>query len=160
MLHTGSPDEEGGAELARKSFSSNGYEAIPFGIVSAWIPAGYRVMDFQMNGHAEMENCYRVEVSGWDASEDFFVEKTMLHWGEHGDKDIRLRSSLREGCVVFVRVLQRFSNTDVISVAYQVARLSELDGEGCTIVRLAQLYPRRSLRQTLELSTRPVGQPA
>jgi hypothetical protein len=116
-------------------------------------------MDFQMNGQAEMENCYRVEVSGWDASENFFVEKTMLHWGEHGDKDIRLRSSLREGCVVFVRALQRFSNTEAIPVAYQVARLSEPDGQGWTIVRLAHLYPRPSVRETPELSTRPLGQP-
>lgn len=117
-------------------------------------------MDFQMNGQAEMENYYRVEVSGWDASESFFVEKTTLHWGDEGDKDIRLRSSLREGCVVFVRVLQRFSNAEAIPMAYQVARQSEPDDQGCTIVRLAQLYPRPSCRQALELLTRPVGQPA
>jgi len=114
-------------------------------------------MDIQMNDQAEMENSYRVEVSGWDASEKFFVEKTMLHWGGHEDKDIRLRSSLREGCVVFVRVLQCFSNTDAIPVAYQVARLSEPDRQGCTVVRLAQLYPRPGLRQTEEDSTRPVA---
>ncbi len=116
-------------------------------------------MDFQMKGQAEMANCYRVEVSGWDAAERFFVEKTMLHWGEHGSKDIRLRSSLREGCVVFVRALQRFSSTEAIPVAYRVAIVSEADGEGCTIVRLAQLYPRPSLREALELLTSPLGQP-
>lgn len=117
-------------------------------------------MDFQMNGQAETENCYRVEVSGWDASENFFVEKTTLHWGDDGDKDICLRSTLREGCVVFVRVLQRFSNAEAIPVAYQVTRRSEPDDEGCTILRLAQLSPRPSLRHAPELLTRPVGQPA
>ncbi len=112
-----------------------------------------------MKDPTEMENYYRVEVSGWDASENFFVEKAVLHWGEHGDKDLRLRSSLREGCVVFVRVLQRFSNTEAIPVAYQVAKLSGPDDEGCTVVRLAQLYPRPSLRQTAENSRRRVAQP-
>ena len=136
------------------------YEVVPFGSVSARVPGGDRVMEMHMNDPAEMENNYRVEVSGWDASENFFVEKTLLHWGEHGDKDIRLRSSLREGCVVFVRVLQRFSNTEAIPVAYQVANVSGPDGEGCTMVRLAQLYPRPSLRQTAENLVRPVTQPA
>jgi len=117
-------------------------------------------MNIQISDPVEMENSYRVEVSGWDESENFFVEKTMLHWGDDGDKDIRLRSSLREGCVVFVRVLQRFPNAEAIPVAYQVARMSGPDDEGYTILRLAQLSPRPSLRQTLKLLTRPVGQPA
>ena len=146
--------------MLRQVLSSKAYEVMPFGIVSAGITAGYTVMDIQMNDQAEMENCYRVEVSGWDASENFFVEKTMLHWGDHGDKDIRLRSSLHEGCVVFVRVLQRFSIAEAIPVAYRVATVTEPDGEGRTIVRLAQLYPRPIARETPKIPTSPAALPA
>jgi len=116
-------------------------------------------MYMHMSDPTQTENNYSVEVSGWDESENFFVEKTVLHWGEQGDKDIRLRAPLREGCVVFVRVLQRFSNTEAIPVAYRVAKLSEPDEKGCTVVRLAQLYPRPSRRQTEEDSHRSVGLP-
>ena len=53
---------------------------------------------------------YRVEVSGWDSSENFFVEKTMLDWGHDEKKEVRLRSVLREGSVVFVRLLQSLAS--------------------------------------------------
>jgi hypothetical protein len=31
---------------------------------------------------SEPQTAYPVEVSGWDEHEDFFVEKTELHWSE------------------------------------------------------------------------------
>ncbi len=33
-------------------------------------------MDSDLNIHVNGEDSYRVEVSGWDAKENFFVEKT------------------------------------------------------------------------------------
>jgi hypothetical protein len=33
-------------------------------------------------------NSYRLEVSGWDAKENFFVEKTSLDWREHEGKTV------------------------------------------------------------------------
>lgn len=75
-------------------------------------------MDFQSGSEMENTNSYRVEVSGWDASEKFFVEKTALTWGGDEKKEINLRSSLREGSVVFVHLLQAFaegpSHTDFL----------------------------------------------
>lgn len=59
-----------------------------------------------MDFHLELPASYRVEVSGWDASENFFVEKTGLEWNREEKKEIVLRSFLLEGCVVFVSLLQ------------------------------------------------------
>jgi hypothetical protein len=43
-----------------------------------------------MNSHPDVtvngEDTYRVEVSGWDAKENFFVEKTTLEWKPEGQE--------------------------------------------------------------------------
>ena len=49
-----------------------------------------------MDSHPEGKTSYRVEVSGWDASEDFFVEKTELEGNRNDIKEIVLRSLVRE----------------------------------------------------------------
>jgi hypothetical protein len=49
---------------------------------------------------------YGVEVSGWDSSPSFFVEKTELAWSEASGKQITLRRQLRPGTMIFVRLLQ------------------------------------------------------
>ena len=63
-----------------------------------------------MNSHSDVtvngEDSYRVEVSGWDAKENFFVEKTTLEWKPEDKKSMLLRADIRPGCIVFVRLLQ------------------------------------------------------
>ena len=49
---------------------------------------------------------YSVEVSGWDVSEEFFVEKSELEWNERSGKFVVLHRMLPEGAYVFVRLLQ------------------------------------------------------
>jgi hypothetical protein len=39
----------------------------------------------------------RVEVSGWDTSPSFFVEKAELEWNEEGCKHVTLGRELRTG---------------------------------------------------------------
>jgi len=95
-------------------------------------------------------NSYRVEVSGWDASENFFVEKTMLNWGRDEKKEIQLRSSLREGSVVFVRLLQPLASGNNFPVAYQALRIGPRNAEGHSRIHLLQLRPRPSYRQSPE----------
>ncbi len=51
-------------------------------------------------------NFYPVEVSGWDASESFFVEKSELEWEEDAGKRVILHRTLGEGAHVFVRLIQ------------------------------------------------------
>ena len=50
-----------------------------------------------------------VEVSGWDHNEDFFVEKTELHWSEQSGKHILLLSPIVSGSLVFVRLIHPLS---------------------------------------------------
>jgi hypothetical protein len=83
-----------------------------------------------MDLRADQSNSYRVEVSGWDASESFFVERTMLNWGRDEKKEIHLRSVLREGSFVFVRLLQPLTNGNNFPVAYQAQRIGPRDPEG------------------------------
>ncbi|HTS11786.1 MAG TPA: hypothetical protein VMH00_06690 [Candidatus Limnocylindrales bacterium] len=98
----------------------------------------------------EPANCYRVEVSGWDSTESFFVEKTMLNWTRDEQKHVNLRSVLREGSVVFVRLLQPVSTTHNFPIAYQAKRIGPRNPDGFALVHLSQLRPRPTYRQNLE----------
>ena len=56
-------------------------------------------------GIPESQTAYSVEVSGWDNNEDFFVEKTELHWSEQSGKHILLLRPIASGALVFLRML-------------------------------------------------------
>ncbi|HXZ13183.1 MAG TPA: hypothetical protein VEG64_12400 [Candidatus Sulfotelmatobacter sp.] len=92
----------------------------------------------------ERASSYRVEVSGWDASENFFVEKTVLDWRGEGKKRIALKSKLREGSVVFVRLLQPLANKNNFPIAYQAAEVGARDNSGRVPVSLERLRPREA----------------
>jgi hypothetical protein len=62
---------------------------------------------------------YSVEVSGWDASEGFFVEKCELEWNEQSGKHVVLSRTLPERAHVFVRLLQPMSAERSYPVAYE-----------------------------------------
>jgi hypothetical protein len=66
-----------------------------------------------------VKNFYPVEVSGWDASESFFVEKSELEWGEDAGKQLILHRMLREGAHIFVRLIQMFSSERSHPVPYE-----------------------------------------
>lgn len=104
--------------------------------------------------------CYRVEVSGWDARENFFVEKTSLGAEREGRKEISLRSSLRQGCVVFVRLLQSVSQGSSFPVAYETVRIDAKDTLGRARVCLQELRPRSLIRASSELSADSILQRA
>jgi len=83
---------------------------------------------------------YRVEVSGWDAFENFFVEKTIVDWCQGEQREVRLCNALREGSVVFIRLLQPFARPDSFPIAYK-ALVVKKDARGMTRARLARLDP-------------------
>jgi len=95
-----------------------------------------------MHSSLDGPNSYRVEVSGWDSRELFFVEKTMFQWTDSGEKSVGLMSRLREGCVVFVRLIHAFAENANFPVAYRVLSITSDDGDGRGCVRLVQLHPR------------------
>jgi hypothetical protein len=104
-------------------------------------------VNFQMGQETPSINTYPVEASGWDASDAFFVEKTTLDWTGGDAKQISLRSTLREGAVVFVRLLQQFGRVESLPVAYQ-ARSLNVNENGRTRVHLARLEPRTPFKGT------------
>ena len=97
-----------------------------------------------MNFQLGVSESYRVEVSGWDASENFFVEKTILDWTSEESKEVLLHSALREGSVVFMRLLQPMSGSNNFPLAYQAVNVKPKDSTGKARVSLAQLRPKAS----------------
>ena len=95
------------------------------------------------------QNEYPVEVSGWDSAENFFVEKTLLHWDGTEGKTVLLRSPLREGTVVFLRLSQLSTQTNIFPIAYQAKRIEAPDKRGLARVFLVQLRPRREAEEAL-----------
>lgn len=100
----------------------------------------------------EDENSYRVEVSGWDHAENFFVEKTALKWDGQGAKEVCVQSALREGTVVFVRLLQPLASANNYPIAYQAVSVGTRDARGLIRVGLEQLRARRSFRERLPVA--------
>ena len=86
---------------------------------------------------------FRVEVSGWDEEELFFVEKCPLAWDEFAGKHISLRHMLPEGAIVFLRVLQSMALQPSPPIAYRVEFIG-CDPEGLHQFRLSSVQPRYS----------------
>jgi len=86
---------------------------------------------------------FRVEVSGWDEDEIFFVEKSHLDWDDYAGKHISLRHMLPEGAIVFVRVLQPTALRPAPPIPYQVEFVG-CDSEGLHQFRLNTVRPRYS----------------
>jgi hypothetical protein len=84
---------------------------------------------------------YRVETSGWDIDENFFVEKTDLEWTEE-EKSIHLQHPIRKGSVVFVRLMGMDAQENAFPVAYQAAAVTYRAHERCYDVSLLQMLPR------------------
>ncbi|MGH9682938.1 MAG: hypothetical protein ACRD4S_04925 [Candidatus Acidiferrales bacterium] len=109
-------------------------------------------MDFTI----DRPNSYRVEVSGWDQAQEFFVEKTMLDWREQDIKEISLRCTLREGSVVFVQLVQSLAKEVGFPVAYQAVNIGPRNDNGEMRARIEQLRPRTSYKDAVVLSSLPL----
>jgi hypothetical protein len=70
---------------------------------------------------------YRVEVSGWDAAELFFVENAELEWNEEGDKRLVLGHELRAGAILFVRLVQAISPDRSHPMPYVTEAMTKTD---------------------------------
>lgn len=108
-------------------------------------------MDVKLSQDMASISSYRVEVSGWDTSDAFFVEKTTLDWSGGDQKEISLRSVLLEDAVVFVRLLQQVGKVDSVPIAYRASGVKAGEN-GRTIVQLARLHPRAPFKETTSLS--------
>jgi hypothetical protein len=84
---------------------------------------------------------YRVEVSGWDKSQTFFVEKSELEWNEESGKHVTLSNSVSDGSVIFLRLIQPLSADRSQSVPYETEFLTVTPG-GQNQFRLHPVNPR------------------
>jgi hypothetical protein len=84
---------------------------------------------------------YRVEVSGWDKNQAFFVEKSDLEWTENSGKRVVLSHELPDRAVVFVRLLRMLSADRSHSVPYEVEFVA-VTPEGQRQFRLRAVRPR------------------
>lgn len=85
---------------------------------------------------------YRVEISGWDSGENFFVEKVDLQWDPDGGKEACVQNLLKQGSVVFIRLLQPLSTHHTYPVAYYVMEVGTRDARGLIRIALEQARPR------------------
>jgi hypothetical protein len=84
---------------------------------------------------------YRVEVSGWDAQQSFFVEKVDLEWSEETSKSVVLSHTLSEDAMIFVRLLQHTFEDRSDAVAYEADFVGRTH-DGKNQFRLTQAQPR------------------
>ena len=99
------------------------------------------------------EKSYRVEVSGWDARENFFVEKTSLDWKEAEGKKVELHTAVRVDSVLFIRLLRPLGGGAGIPVPYRAVSVEDKGADApSTIVGLEQLQPRAAFRESVAVS--------
>lgn len=91
--------------------------------------------------HQPLASTYSVEVSGWDHSHIFFVERSELTWSEETGKLLTLSRRLPPGAMIFVRLLQPADGERAFPVAYETQALSD-PGERSQQFRIARVVPR------------------
>lgn len=91
--------------------------------------------------HQPLASIYSVEVSGWDHSHAFFVERSELCWNEDSGKQLTLLRRLPPRAMIFVRLLQQPDGERAFPVAYEVELLSEVS-DAPQRFRLTRVVPR------------------
>jgi hypothetical protein len=84
---------------------------------------------------------YRVEISGWDVHEQFFVERAALQWGQGEQRTALIRRRVRPGALVFVRLLQDTAPACSFPVAYRARQIREREGDELYELSLTQVWP-------------------
>ena len=92
-----------------------------------------------------LSTIYSVEVSGWDRTHSFFVEKSELSWSEETGKQLALSRQLSEGEMIFVRLLQPTEGDRAFPVAYEAEPLPATS-RGQRQFRLRRAVPRSAGR--------------
>jgi hypothetical protein len=85
---------------------------------------------------------YRVEVSGWDVAESFFVEKATLELSQQGDRIVHLRRPVREGLLLFLRLIDSRLSFPALPVAYRIVHVDSVPNQLECRVALRKLQHR------------------
>lgn len=89
---------------------------------------------------------YSVEVSGWDRSNVFFVERSELHWTEESGRYLAVAHQICPGAMIFVRLLQPLDGERAFPVAYETEPISRGADEPQQF-RLRRAVPRSLPRE-------------
>jgi hypothetical protein len=84
---------------------------------------------------------YAVEVSGWDSTKNFFVEKCDLEWNEESGKQVTLQRTLNDNAVLLVRLMQPGETDRSHPVVYE-AEFAGKTKSGLRQFRLNVVIPR------------------
>jgi len=84
---------------------------------------------------------FRVEVSGWDLNEQFFVERTALQWGQGEHRTVLIRQRVRQGALVFIRLLEEPAPSRCFPVAYRARQVVERENGALHELTLSQVWP-------------------
>lgn len=90
---------------------------------------------------------YRIEVSGWDADENFFVEKADLEWRAR-EKKVSLQHPIREGAMVFIRLLGTPLQNSSNPVAFEAIQIDREENRSSYAVSLRPMKPHVRTRTT------------
>lgn len=96
----------------------------------------------------QASSSYRVEVSGWDSTQSFFLEKGSLHWNAAGQQ-VSLRARLCEGTVIFVRLSHSPESEKNFPVPYVVSKNLPVEIDSRVTVSITRLHPMPSYRQPI-----------
>ena len=99
-----------------------------------------------MHEQAMLYPRYRIETSGWDQWDQFFVEECTLEWSESSEKRILLKHHLREGSVLFVRLIPPTAGGESFPVVYRAEKVGALQADGRREIELSQLRPLQAKR--------------
>jgi hypothetical protein len=91
--------------------------------------------------HQLLTSTYSVEVSGWDHSHTFFVERSELTWSEETGKLLTLSRRLPQNAMIFVRLLEPTDGERAFPVAYETEALSPCS-ERSQQFRITRVVPR------------------
>jgi hypothetical protein len=97
-----------------------------------------------MDGQDVLSSC-GVEASGWDATDNFFVEKTALKWSDDNNEEVQLGCSLQQGAVIFLRMLHSGAHT--FPIAYRAVQIEQRSPDGKSRVHLSPLRRRETHKE-------------
>ncbi len=86
---------------------------------------------------------YRIEVSGWDQSNEFFVEECTMDWSESSVKKVALKRQIGEGAALFVRLVSPSVSSESLPVVYRAKSLGPVRADGSHEVEIEEARPMR-----------------
>ena len=92
------------------------------------------------NARVNAARPYAVEVSGWDSTESFFVERCDLEWDEESSKLVALKRALGSNTLLLVRLRQEGAASPAHPVVYEAEFVGEMKN-GLQQFRLNAVVP-------------------